>query len=81
MSVGHVARGLEEAGLPTVIVAVRSFQTRMEMMSLPRVLLTNNLLGRVFGAPGEAEGHREVLIEALKLLRDAEINTTIRLYT
>lgn len=77
MSVGHIARGLEEAGMPTVIVAVKSFRTRMEMMSLPRVLLTNNLLGRVLGNPFDEDSQKKVLRQALSLLREATKNGTI----
>lgn len=77
MSVGHIARGLEEAGMPTVIIAVKSFRTRMEMMSLPRVLLTNNLLGRVLGNPFDEDSQKKVLTQALSLLREATKNGTI----
>jgi hypothetical protein len=77
MSVGHIARGLEEAGIPTVIIAVKSFRTRMEMMSLPRVLLTNNLLGRVLGNPFDEDSQKNILRQALSLLREATKNSTI----
>ncbi|MCP4688041.1 MAG: hypothetical protein GY859_08330, partial [Desulfobacterales bacterium] len=53
MSVGHVARLLEESGIATVIVAVQAFETRMRMMALPRTVLTPHLIGRPFGAPGD----------------------------
>lgn len=78
MSVGHIARGLEEAGIPTVIIAVRSFKKRMEIMSLPRVLLTDNLLGRVMGGPGHASLHIDTLRKALKLFSAAKENGTIQ---
>ncbi len=77
MSVGHIARGLEEAGIPTVIVAVKSFAPRMQMMSLPRVVLTNNLLGRVFGYPNETDAQMRTLVAALDVLEHAEKNGTI----
>jgi len=78
MSVGHIARALEEKGMPTVIVAAESFAPRMRMMSLPRVVLTNNLLGRVLGNPGQSDHHNGILLEALEVLRHSEKNGTIR---
>ncbi len=77
MSVGHIARGLEEAGMPTVIIAVKSFITRMEMMSLPRVLITDNLIGRVLGQPFNGDGQRNIIKEAMSLLQSATKNGTI----
>ena len=77
MSVGHIARGLEEAKIPTVIVAVKSFATRMRMMSLPRVVLTNNLLGRVFGHPHETDEQMRLITAALEVLLNSEKNGTI----
>ena len=68
---GHVARLIEEAGIPTVIVAVKAFETRMRMMTLPRVVLTPHLLGRPFGAPGDHATQRAVILTALKLLESA----------
>ncbi len=77
MSVGHVARALEESSLSTVIIAVRSFRVRMEMMSLPRVLLTDNIMGRVLGQPGDTQAQRAILGEALQLLENANSNGAI----
>ena len=72
MSVGHLARLLEEAGVPTVIVAVRAFRPRLEVMALPRVLITPYLMGRPMGAPGDVEGQRTTILAALELLERAE---------
>ncbi len=77
MSVGHIARLLEEAGIPTVIVAVKSFQTRMQMMSVPRALLTPHLMGRPIGRPGDLEQQRKVIQAALQLLETADHGGTI----
>jgi hypothetical protein len=71
MSVGHVARLLEASGIATVIIAVAAFETRMRMMSLPRVLLTPHPMGRPVGAPGDRSGQRQVLEAALDLLDSA----------
>lgn len=78
MSVGHIARGFEEAGMSTVIIAIRSFESRMRMMSLPRVLLTPEVMGRPLGAPFDRKRHSAVVLEALRLLETAKENGTIQ---
>ncbi len=77
MSVGHIARGFEESGIPTVVIAVEPFFKRLEIMSLPRVLLTNNLIGRVLGSPHDISYQRKVLEQAIKLLSSADRNGVI----
>jgi hypothetical protein len=68
VSVGHVARALEEAGIPTVAVFIRAFRHIAEAMSVPRTLVTPHLMGRTIGPPGASERHREVVAAALDLL-------------
>ena len=80
MSVGHVARALEEAKIATIIFAVKAFETRMRMMSLPRVLLTSELLGRPLGSPFEEKLQIRILNAALQLLEKADRNKTIQDY-
>ncbi|BHH83074.1 hypothetical protein [Desulforhopalus sp. 52FAK] len=77
MSVGHIARGFEEAGIPTVVIAAIPFAKRLEVMSLPRVLLTPNLVGRVLGNPNDSKYQRGVLQKAVALLVAAEKNGTV----
>jgi hypothetical protein len=72
VSVGHIARLLEEAGTPTVVVGIKAFRPTMEVMSLPRVVVTSFLMGRTLGLPGERNQQRQVLLTALKLLESAE---------
>jgi hypothetical protein len=72
VSVGHVARLLEGAGIATVIIAVRSFRTRLEQLVLPRVVLTPHPLGRPLGPPGESEQQLKVLQAGLDLLENAK---------
>jgi hypothetical protein len=72
MSVGHVARLLEESGIPTVIIAVESFAFRMEKMALPRLIKTPHPMGRPLGAPGDKRRQRDCLLAALNLLEDAK---------
>ena len=77
MSVGHVARILEEYGLPTVVIAVEAFYDNLLSMSLPRALFTPFPMGRPLGLPGNKSQHRRVLTAALNLLKEAEgIKTT-----
>jgi len=71
VSVGHVARLLEADGIPTVIIAVKAFQPRLEAMGVPRLVVTHHLMGRPVGAPGDKVGQRAVLITALRLLETA----------
>lgn len=77
MSVGHVARLLEESGIATVIVAALAFESRMKMMALPRVLLTPHIVGRPFGPPGDGERQRAVVTAALELLENATRGGTV----
>lgn len=74
---GHVARLLEEAGIPTVIIAIRAFRRRLEMMTPPRALITPHLMGRPLGAPGDHERQRATILAALDLLESAKQAGTI----
>ena len=71
MSVGHLARLIEEAGIPTVAIYVRAFAHVAEAMRLPRVLVTRHPVGRALGAPNDVDLQREVLGRALELLDTA----------
>ena len=45
VSVGHVGRAIEEAGIATTAVYVRAFGHVVDEMKLPRVLITNHKYG------------------------------------
>lgn len=77
MSVGHVARAIEDAGTPTVVVMVRAFRHVAERMSLPRVVTSPHPMGRPFGAPGDVATQRRVLDAAMDLLDRATSGGTI----
>ncbi|MCG8563916.1 MAG: hypothetical protein MI747_02435 [Desulfobacterales bacterium] len=77
MSVGHVSRAFEDAGIATVIIAATMFAPRMEMMSVPRVVLTRELMGRPLGDPGDRERQMEILQAALDLLSSATANGAV----
>ncbi|MBI3959406.1 MAG: hypothetical protein HY328_11425 [Chloroflexi bacterium] len=68
MSVGHVARVTEEAGIATVIIATETFRDRLEAMKVPRLLSTPFWMGHPLGRAGDGETQRETLLTALKML-------------
>jgi hypothetical protein len=78
MSVGHVARILEEAGIPTVIIAIEAFEETLLSMSVARVLFTPFPLGRPIGFPGNKPQHLRVLKTALNLLNEATQIKTVK---
>ncbi|MCG8685457.1 MAG: hypothetical protein MI892_11315 [Desulfobacterales bacterium] len=79
MSVGHIARGFEAEGLPTVVIAVKAFETKLKNMGLPRVLLTPEVMGRPMGDPFDKDTHINYLTSALKLLESASANGIIKI--
>ncbi len=68
MSVGHVQRAFEVAGLPTVGVYVASFGHIPQLMGVGRAVISDHPMGRPLGAPNDAERQREVVEAALALL-------------
>jgi hypothetical protein len=79
VSVGHVQRAIESAGIPTVGVYVRSFGHIPELMGVSRAVITAHPMGRPLGAPGDSERQLAVVRAALDLLAADE--QTIREYT
>lgn len=65
-SVGLVARAIELAGIPTMMLAV--LKDIAEMVRPPRVALYNGDLGSVAGKPNWPEHQRRILDEALRLI-------------
>jgi hypothetical protein len=59
---------MEEAGMPTVSVYVKSFGHIPELMGLSRSVITQHPMGRPLGAPGDGERQRAVIEMALGLL-------------
>lgn len=78
MSVGHVSREFEAAGIPTVVIAVEAFEAKLEKMKIPRVLLTHEIMGRPLGPPRDRDRQAKVLEAALDLLQTADRGGTIR---
>jgi D-proline reductase (dithiol) PrdB len=64
--VGLVARVIEEAGIPTVLVSTGrdlTFQVRP-----PRSVFVNFPMGNPFGRPGDREQQTRILLDALHLV-------------
>ena len=78
VSVGHVARAFEAAGVPTTAIYVSAFRHVAEEMALPRVLITRHPFGRPVGAAGDFDRQREVVSAALELVTVASEGRWIR---
>ena len=79
MSVGHVARAVEEVGIATTTIMVEAFGHRAAEMMTPRTLLTRFPMGRPLGAPNDVERQRDVIRTAFGLLETAtEPGTIVR---
>lgn len=80
LSVGHIARVFEEAGIPCVAFGVQAFKSRMLPMSIPRLVLTPELMGKTLGRPGDKQIQRAYLMAGLDLLENAlEGNTLVEM--
>ena len=66
---GLVARVIEEAGIPTVLVSTGrdlTYQVRP-----PRSVFVNFPMGNAFGRPGDREQQMGILLDALHLVESA----------
>ena len=72
MSVGHVARLLEESGISTVVIAAKAFEFRMQKMMIPRLVVTPHPMGRPLGAPGDDQRQHDCIQAAMTLLESAD---------
>jgi hypothetical protein len=77
VSVGHLARLIEQAGIATVVIAVRAFRSGFEEMQVARALITPYIMGRPLGFPGDIDGQRAILLAAIDLLDNATSGGTI----
>ena len=77
MSVGHIARIFENAGIPTVTIACSVFASGIVPMMPPRLVLTPFPKGRPLGAPHDEETQMAVLKMALDLLGGAKNAGTV----
>ncbi len=65
---GLVARVIEAAGIPTVLVSTGRDLTAQVLP--PRSLFVNFPMGNNFGAPGDAAQQRRILARALRLVAE-----------
>ncbi|MFQ5553899.1 MAG: hypothetical protein ACE5GC_00850 [Acidimicrobiia bacterium] len=80
MSVGHVARAAENAGIPTTTVFVKSFAHIATEMGLARTVITRHPMGRPLGPARDRDTQRTVVTAALELLeRATSSRTTVEL--
>ena len=71
MSVGHIARIFESAGIATITFGVRAFMSRMVAMKIPRLVITLQLMGKTLGMPNDVTTQRQYLEIGLDLLENA----------
>jgi len=67
---GLTDRGFEAAGIPTVAFGVQAFKSRLLPMSIPRLVLTPELMGKTLGRPGEKDTQLAYLDAGLELLEN-----------
>ena len=67
----------EEAGIPSVAFGVQAFKNRMLPMSIPRLVLTPELMGKTLGRPGDKQTQIDYLKAGLSLLEDAKEGNTL----
>ena len=79
VSVGHVARAIEAAGIPTSSVYIRAFRHVAEEMRLSRTVVTRHPMGRPLGAARDHARHRRVTMAALELFDSADAPTLVEL--
>jgi hypothetical protein len=77
VSVGHVARAIEESGIPTVTIMTKAFAHRASEMSVPRTLVVRHPVGRPMGAPFDTSRHMSVLNAAFDLFELTTVNGNI----
>ena len=74
---GQVARGIEEAGIPTVTIYCDIYrQWALERLKLPRVLFSRFFLGRLLGEPGRSDRQHAMIRLALSMLEGKHVGDT-----
>jgi len=78
--VGHVARAIEEIGIPTVCVYIEAFRPDAELLKPARTLITPHLMGRPLGLPHRYEQQRAIIQASLRLLATADHAPTLETF-
>lgn len=76
MTVSHLARAIETAGIPTVSVYIAAFRPTAELLKPPRALFTPFLMGRPLGLPHQKDVQLATIQLALNLLVSADSSPT-----
>ena len=74
---GLTDRGFEAAGIPTVAFGVQAFKSRMLPMTIPRLVLTLELMGKTLGRPHDKSAQMEYLKTGIGLLENASAGKTL----
>jgi len=77
VSVGHIAREFESAGIPTITFGVQAFKNKMVPMRIPRLVITPELMGKTLGTPNDVISQRKYLEVGLGLLEKATKGDTL----
>jgi D-proline reductase (dithiol) PrdB len=73
--VGLVARVIEEAGIPTVLVSTgRDLSAQVKA---PRTVFVNFPMGNPFGRPFDVVRQRAILLDALRAVQSVDIGGTL----
>jgi len=72
VTVGHLARAIETAGIPTVCVYIEAFRPDAELLKPARTLVTPHIMGRPLGLPHRRVQQLAVIRAALSLLETAD---------
>jgi hypothetical protein len=81
VTVGHVARAIEMAGIPTVSIYIEAFRANAQLLKPSRTLITPHIMGRPLGLPHRRDQQLAVILAALHLLETAEHAPTIETFT
>jgi hypothetical protein len=81
VTVGHVARAIEMAGIPTVSIYIEAFRPNAQLLKPPRTLITPHVMGRPLGMPHRRDQQLAVILAALHLLETAGHAPTIETFT
>ena len=81
MTVGHVARSIEAAGIPVVTIYIEAFRPTAQLLKPARTLVTPYLMGRPLGLPQQRAQQMAVIRAALDLLATASAAPTLVTFT
>jgi hypothetical protein len=81
VTVGHVARAIEAAGIPTVSIYIEAFRPDAQLLKPARTLITPNIMGRPLGLPHRRDQQLAIIRVGLRLLETADHAPTMEIFT